>query len=148
MTQISTSLAQSLFDASTLLAQQGDFLGGNVLWLAFLVVLLIIGLAFFAIFARYFRLWIQSVTTGAGVGFLDLVRMTFRKVNPTVITRSKIMAVQTGLTDGQYTEVRGEGLDAGLQVIAGVTSGAVEAAAPNPFQSAQPQRGGRPGPRF
>ena len=53
-------------------------------------------LAFFAIFARYFRLWIQSVTTGAGIGILDLLRMTFRKVNPTVITRSKIMAVQAG----------------------------------------------------
>jgi HlyD family secretion protein len=54
--------------------------------------------------------------------------------------------VQTGLTDGQYTEVRGDGLDAGLQVIAGVTSGdAASAAAPNPFQSTQPQRGGPPG---
>jgi HlyD family secretion protein len=54
--------------------------------------------------------------------------------------------VETGLTDGQYTEVRGEGLDAGLEVIAGVTAGgAAAAAAPNPFQSAQPQRGGPPG---
>ena len=43
----------------------------------------------------------SSVTTGAGVGFLDLVRMTFRKVNPTVITRSKIMAVQAGLYDSE-----------------------------------------------
>jgi uncharacterized protein YqfA (UPF0365 family) len=44
----------------------------------------------------YFRLWIQSVTTGAGIGIFDLLGMTFRKVNPTVIVRSKIMAVQAG----------------------------------------------------
>ena len=53
----------------------------------------------FAVFARYFRLWIQSVSTGAKIGILDLFGMTFRKVNPTVIVRSKIMAVQAGLTD-------------------------------------------------
>jgi uncharacterized protein YqfA (UPF0365 family) len=59
--------------------------------------LLIFGLVMLAIFARYFRLWIQSVTTGAGVGILDLLRMTFRQVNPAVVVRSKIMAVQAGL---------------------------------------------------
>jgi len=52
-----------------------------------------------AIFARYFRLWIQSKTTGAGIGIPDLLGMTFRKVNPAVIVRSKIMAVQAGLGD-------------------------------------------------
>ena len=35
-----------------------------------------------AVFARYFRLWIQSVTTGARIGIFDLLGMTFRKVNP------------------------------------------------------------------
>ena len=54
-----------------------------------------------AVFARYFRLWIQSVTTGAGIGIFDLLGMTFRKVNPTVIVRSKIMAVQAGIDDDQ-----------------------------------------------
>jgi uncharacterized protein YqfA (UPF0365 family) len=70
-----------------------------------IVVVLMIGagllalLVVFAVFARYFRLWIQSVTTGARIGIFDLLGMTFRKVNPTVIVRSKIMAVQAGLTD-------------------------------------------------
>src|SRR6187402_422263 len=73
----------------------------STLWLVLLIGALIVLLAFFAIFARYFRLWIQSVTTGAGIGILDLLRMTFRKVNPTVITRSKIMAVQAGLYDSE-----------------------------------------------
>jgi len=52
-----------------------------------------------AVFARYSRFWIQSVMTGAKIGIFDLLGMTFRKVNPTVIVRSKIMAVQAGLTD-------------------------------------------------
>ncbi len=59
------------------------------------VVMLIV----FAVFARYFRLWIQSKMTGARIGIFDLLGMTFRKVNPSVIVRSKIMAVQAGLTD-------------------------------------------------
>src|SRR5438045_7751178 len=75
----------------------GGPLSNNTVLLVVLIGALIVALAFFAIFARYFRLWIQSVTTGAGIGILDLLRMTFRKVNPTVITRSRIMAFQGGL---------------------------------------------------
>ncbi|MCA9245861.1 MAG: flotillin-like protein FloA [Planctomycetales bacterium] len=67
-------------------------------WQIFIIIfVLVVILVIFAIFARYFRLWIQSVTTGAGIGILDLLRMTFRKVNPSVIVRTKIMAVQAGL---------------------------------------------------
>jgi len=54
------------------------------------------------VFAKYFRLWIQSVTTGAGVGIFDLLGMTFRKVRAAVIVRSKIMAVQAGLSEREY----------------------------------------------
>ncbi|HEY2759171.1 MAG TPA: flotillin-like protein FloA [Pirellulales bacterium] len=79
----------------------------STLWLVVLFGALIVALAFFAIFARYFRLWIQSVTTGAGIGILDLLRMTFRKVNPTVITRSKIMAVQAGIYDNEGLTTKG-----------------------------------------
>ncbi len=79
-----------------LLAQDG-IPGG--LWTAMLVFLVIIGLVIFAIFARYFRFWIQSVTTGAGITIFDLLGMTFRKVNPAIITRCKIMAVQAGLDE-------------------------------------------------
>jgi len=95
-----------------LLAQgRGDrgsgLLNGNTLWLVLLFGALIVALAFVAIFARYFRLWIQSVTTGAGIGILDLLRMTFRKVNPTVITRSKIMAVQAGIYESEGLTTKG-----------------------------------------
>src|SRR3990170_4883355 len=83
---------------------------GNVLGIVVLFAIVIGGLVFFAIFAKYFRLWIQSVTTGAGIGILDLLGMTFRKVNPTVIVRSKIMAVQAGL--GDETGITSKALEA------------------------------------
>ena len=47
------------------------------------------------------------MTTGAGIGILDLLRMTFRKVNPTVITRSKIMAVQAGIYESEGLTTKG-----------------------------------------
>jgi uncharacterized protein YqfA (UPF0365 family) len=64
-----------------------------------LLVLLIVG----AIFANYFRLWIQSFLTGAGITIWDLIGMTFRKVNKDVIVKTKIMAVQAGIADPELT---------------------------------------------
>src|SRR3954466_8670924 len=87
-------------------AGPGGALRSNTLLLVVLIGALIVALAFFSFFARFFRLWIQSVTTSAGIGILDLLRMTFRKVNPTVITRSKIMAVQAGLYDSEGITVK------------------------------------------
>jgi uncharacterized protein YqfA (UPF0365 family) len=46
-------------------------------------------------------LWLQSITTGAGIGIVDLIMMRLRKVNPTVIVRSKIMAVQAGIEESE-----------------------------------------------
>ncbi len=70
-----------------------------------LVTLIVLGagvfalLVVFVVLARYLRLWVQSVASGAGIGLFDLVAMSFKKVNPAVIVRSKIMAVQAGLGD-------------------------------------------------
>ena len=91
-----------------LLAQEG---GGGILndsrvWIVLTIGAIIFALAVFAIIARFFRLWIQSVTTGAGISIFDLLRMYFRKVNPTVIVRSKIMAVQAGLSDDEGITTR------------------------------------------
>jgi len=70
-------------------------------WTTFIIlaIVFIFGLVFLAVFARYFRLWIQSKTTRAGIGIFDLLGMTFRKVRADVIVRSKIMAVQAGLDE-------------------------------------------------
>ncbi|MEI6658292.1 MAG: flotillin-like protein FloA [Planctomycetota bacterium] len=67
-------------------------------------------LVVFAVMARYLRLWVQSVASGAGIGLFDLVAMSFKKVNPAVIVRSKIMAVQAGL--GDSTGITRQGLEA------------------------------------
>ena len=61
------------------------------------IVLLLGVVIFFAVFARYIGLWVQCKFTGARIGLTDLVMMSLRKVNPTIIVRSLIMAVQAGL---------------------------------------------------
>jgi uncharacterized protein YqfA (UPF0365 family) len=90
------------------------FAAEDSFWTIISVVLLfaalVTALIFLAIFARYFRFWIQSVSTGASIGIFDLLGMTFRKVNPTVIVRSKIMAVQAGL--GESTGITSKALEA------------------------------------
>ena len=78
-----------------LLAQ--DLEGTQVLGIVIALVILVVLLVIAGIFARYFRLWIQCALTHADVTIWDLLGMTFRKVNPTVIVRSKIMAVQSGI---------------------------------------------------
>jgi uncharacterized protein YqfA (UPF0365 family) len=60
---------------------------------------ILLALVVFAVLARYLRLWVQSYASSAGIGLFDLVAMSFKKVNPAVIVRSKIMAVQAGLGD-------------------------------------------------
>ncbi len=49
------------------------------------------------IFAKFFRLWLQAATSRVPVGFLDLVGMWLRKVNPNLIVLSRIQAVRAGL---------------------------------------------------
>lgn len=62
-----------------------------------LIVLLLFVLVFLGIFAQFASLWLQCKMTRAGIGLGDLVFMQFRRVNPALIVRSKIMAVQAGL---------------------------------------------------
>jgi len=54
-----------------------------------------------------------------------------------------MMPVRAGITDGQSTEVRGRQLEAGMQVIAGMTQSATKAST-NPFQATQPSGPPRP----
>ncbi len=68
-----------------------------------LIVIAVMFLMFFVVvvyvFAKYFNLWIQSVLTGAGITIFDLIGMTFRRVNPQLIVKSMIMAVQAGVNE-------------------------------------------------
>ncbi len=58
-----------------------------------------------------------------------------------------VLAVRTGLTDGQITAIDGAGISTGVRAIAGVeASGATPTGAASPFQTSQPQMGPPPGP--
>ena len=70
--------------------------GTIILILAVVGIIAIIALA---LVARFFRLWIQSYTTGAGIGFFNLIGMTLRKVNPSVVVEARVMGVQAGVAD-------------------------------------------------
>ena len=71
----------------------------NVILIGLMAFAFFIFIILFFVFLRFFRLWIQSVTTGAGIRLVDMVAMTFKKINPAVIVRSKIMAVQAGIDE-------------------------------------------------
>jgi uncharacterized protein YqfA (UPF0365 family) len=75
-------------------------------WIIVLVGGVIALLIALAVFARYFGLWMQCKMTRAGISFVNLVMMSIRKVNPSVIVRSKIMAVQSGCTESYNITTR------------------------------------------
>jgi len=76
------------------LAQQQD---NNVLLIVMLVIVGIAAVIFFALIGQFFNLWLQALLSGASVGFLELIGMRFRKVNPRVIVLTRIQAVKAGL---------------------------------------------------
>jgi len=80
---------------------------GQLITLVIIAAVGLFGLIALAVFIRYFRFWIQSKTTGAGIGIFDLLGMTFRKVDPKVIVRAKVMAVQAGLGDAEGITSKG-----------------------------------------
>ncbi len=82
----------------------------GIVWTIAIFVGLVFVVIFLIVLARYFRLYLQSLTTGAGIGLFDMLAMTFRKINPAVIVRTKIMAVQAGLADS--TGITREALEA------------------------------------
>ena len=84
-----------------LLAAEDDMRSLLVIVFALIIITVIVLLA--ALVAKFFWLWIQSVTTGAKVGLLDLLGMWLRRVDLKTIVRSKIMAVQAGLGEEEIT---------------------------------------------
>jgi len=69
----------------------------QVIGVALLVILVILGLVFFLLFIKFFRLWLQAWFSEAEVRFSELVGMWLRKVDSRIIVLSKITAVQAGL---------------------------------------------------
>lgn len=64
---------------------------------ALFIVVGIIVLAFLMVILKYGSLWIQAWLSGAHVSLLELIGMTFRKVDARTIVRSRIMASKAGL---------------------------------------------------
>ncbi|MCZ6573833.1 MAG: flotillin-like protein FloA [Planctomycetota bacterium] len=58
-----------------------------------ILIVLVIVLVFF----RYFNLWLQCIFSNAGISLMNLIGMSLRKINPSIIVRSKIAAVQAGV---------------------------------------------------
>lgn len=82
------------------LLAQGDGSGwANILLFGFLAIGLLGAIVFLFMFAPVFPLWIRAMTSGAAIGPLQMVVMKLKKVNPTVIVDSRIMAVQAGLSN-------------------------------------------------
>ena len=71
------------------------------LTIAALVILLVVSYIFFS----YFRLYIQCKLTRAGIGFMDLLSMTFKKIPVNMIVQCKIMAVKADLTEDEGVTV-------------------------------------------
>jgi uncharacterized protein YqfA (UPF0365 family) len=69
-----------------------------------LVLLFVLVLVIFVM--KFFNLWLQAYLTKADVSMFQIIGMWFRKVNPSVIVRGKIMAVQAGL-DTERLSTRG-----------------------------------------
>jgi uncharacterized protein YqfA (UPF0365 family) len=72
-----------------------------------IAILVVVALVAVMLMAKYFNLWVQSYFAGGQIGLLELVFMTFRKVNPNIIVRSKIMALQAGLSEKDGVTTKG-----------------------------------------
>jgi uncharacterized protein YqfA (UPF0365 family) len=72
-----------------------------------IAILVVVGLVLVMLLAKYFNLWVQSYFAGGQISLFELVTMSFRKVNPNIIVRSKIMALQAGLTEKDGVTTKG-----------------------------------------
>ncbi len=72
-------------------------------WIILTITVVVGGFLALVVFARYLRLIVQSIFTGAGITLWDFVGMTFRRVKPEMILQAKIVAVQAGLRDEEIT---------------------------------------------
>jgi uncharacterized protein YqfA (UPF0365 family) len=83
----------------TIFAQGPPFSGTQFVVVAFVAIIGFFLLISFVLLAKYFNLWVQAKFSEAKVTLIELVGMSLRKVNPNIIVRSKIMAIQAGLSE-------------------------------------------------
>lgn len=85
----------------------------SVFWTVGLGIGLLVLFIILVVFLRYLNLYVQSLLTRAGIGILDMVAMSFRKVSPSLIVRARIMQVQAGLRDGTQKDLEAHFLAGG-----------------------------------
>ena len=73
---------------------------------------LLITAAFLLVIAVYGKLWFQAYMSSADVTLANLVGMGFRRVNPRVIVRAKVMAKQAGLSISRSDGISTDRLEA------------------------------------
>jgi uncharacterized protein YqfA (UPF0365 family) len=69
------------------------------------------GLVF--LFIRYFLLWLRAYVTGTQIGFLSLILMSCRKVDPRLIVECKMMSIQARLANISTAEMEAHYLAGG-----------------------------------
>jgi len=68
----------------------------NPVWVVIILVVILVGIALMFAF-RYGFLWLKALLAGAHVGVFEIVGMTLRGVNPSVVVNSRIMTMKAGL---------------------------------------------------
>jgi len=80
-------------------------------WLILIAVVVLGGLIL--VLSRYLSLWLQAYVSGTRIGLLALVLMSLRNVDPALVVRTRVMAVQAGLTDVSTNAVEAQLLAGG-----------------------------------
>src|SRR5437764_1273987 len=87
--------AVAIFAQKTAEAKKDDFWG--VIALAFLVIVLVVGVILMVVMFSFLRLWIQCLLTGAQISIFDLITMKLRNVDYAMIARQKIALVRANV---------------------------------------------------
>ena len=70
---------------------------GDLILGAVVIVVIIVFIVLFFMAFSFIKLYVQAMVSGARVGFLDLVGMSLRKINPNLIVAARIQATRAGL---------------------------------------------------
>jgi uncharacterized protein YqfA (UPF0365 family) len=73
----------------------------SILLYAGVAIVLLISLFVLIFFFNFIRLYIQALVSGVRVTFFDLLGMTLRKINPTMVVNARIQAARAGLNISQ-----------------------------------------------
>ena len=91
-------------------AEESSVLDGLVYVVIGFLILIVI--AFLWMFGVYGKMWFEAFMCKADVRLLSLVAMGFRQVNPKIIVRAKVKAVQAGLDINRKEGISTERLEA------------------------------------